>query len=262
VPSAIRLQREYGDDLVVLLVEVQGSKTDAITKLQLGAKWLGTQAMWTSERPFRVPSGGKIPHFALLDPQGRVALMGLNGRLHSQIVEQIESMVQGRKKASKELTPAVAKAEVKMRNGDFGVAYRAANKLLATTPRKDAERVTTEATQLRDLVVTRATGAVDRIEWMAFNGYANQAKDALDDLSQALKGIEDLETRLSQISVQLKSKEMAQELAAARKIAKLEQKLYADPGASFRKSFEKLNQAFAGTKAAERAAYWMQVLPE
>jgi len=254
------LQREYGDALNVLLVEVQNSDPDAIVKRQVAGKWFGTRAMWTSERPFGVTAPG-IPHFALLDEEGRVVTMGLNSQLHSQMVDEIERMVKNRKKAPKDLSPAVAKATVKLRMGDFGTAYKAASKLLETPPRKNAEQVTAEATQLRNRAISRATGAVDRMKWLMENGYANVAKESIDDLHKALNGMEDLQSRCSEIAASLKSKEMAQELAASKKVAKLEKSMFADPKGKYRGAFEKLNQSFAGTKAAERAAHWAKYLP-
>jgi hypothetical protein len=262
VPSAIRLQRVYGDDLAVLLVEVQRSSPSAIVKLQLGAQWLGTQAMWTSERPFRVPSKGRIPHFALLDPEGRVVLMGLNSGLHGKIVEEIERMVKERKKVPTDLSPAVAKAALKLRLGDFGAAYRATNKVLKSPPRNDAERVLKEANELRERTLSRAKSAVDRVQWFLENGYSDRAKDSIDAVTQAVKGMEEIQARCKQISLRLKSKEMSIELAAANKVAKLERSLFADPNGDFRKGFAKLNKAYSETKAGQRAAYWVQNLSD
>ena len=86
------MSEEYGDAVNVLFVEVQGADDAKVERFALEKKWLGTHAMWTTERPLNVGLRG-IPNFALLDSSGEVILKGYSTKLHSQIEELVAAEV-------------------------------------------------------------------------------------------------------------------------------------------------------------------------
>ncbi len=255
MPSAVKMAKEYGGDLAVLLVEVQGSSDTEITSMQLQKKWLGGYAMWTTERPFNVGMDG-IPHYALLDPSGKVVMTGYSARDHSRVVDKIDEMLKAAKKPSKDLSPKIAKAISKLNDGDIGAAHAAVAKLLANPPRTDTDRVMREAKMAEARIVQKADSEIARVRWMMDNGYAHLAKERVADLAGEFSKMEDHAARCAALKTDLASADMANEIAASAKLAKLEDKFFEDSGGKFKKSFASLAEKFPGTQAAKRAQYW------
>ena len=88
MPASIKLQQQYGDDLQVLFVESQGASPEMAEAFAWRRRWMGTQAMWTTEAPLRV-EGNTLPKFALLDTEGRLLLEGNPLGMKKQIEEAI-----------------------------------------------------------------------------------------------------------------------------------------------------------------------------
>src|SRR5688572_12025510 len=97
---SLKLQAEYGDDLQVLFVEVQGASDKGATSFALKKKWLGGRAMWTTERPFDLGIDG-IPQFGLLSPEGELVLSGYTMAMTSQIDDSIAQLVKSARKPPK-----------------------------------------------------------------------------------------------------------------------------------------------------------------
>ena len=60
MPAAIKLQEEFGDALQVLLVESQGTGHEESVGFAMKAKWLGNDAIWTSDYLFSTGSSGLL----------------------------------------------------------------------------------------------------------------------------------------------------------------------------------------------------------
>ena len=87
MPSSIKLQREYADEITVLYIECQGSTLDQAEAFAWDRGWMGTPAIWTVERPFDVEGRG-LPKFALLSAEGKVLMTGNPLAVHGKIVEE------------------------------------------------------------------------------------------------------------------------------------------------------------------------------
>jgi len=75
VPLALELQETWGEDLQVVLVEVQGAGHDEAARFALRQRWFGGRSLWTSEVPFW-PGGNGLPTCVLLGNEGQVLLEG------------------------------------------------------------------------------------------------------------------------------------------------------------------------------------------
>ena len=71
MPTSIKLQEEFGEDLQVIFVESQGADRAKMEGFALRKKWFGTTAMWTTERPFDSGSRG-LPNYVLIGADGKV----------------------------------------------------------------------------------------------------------------------------------------------------------------------------------------------
>ena len=94
---AVKMQEQYGDDLNIVLVEVQGATAEKVEKFALDHEWFGTSAMWTVERPFNTGARG-IPNCVLLSPDGEVVLKGHPVSLHAEIEDHIATAKRTRTK--------------------------------------------------------------------------------------------------------------------------------------------------------------------
>jgi len=70
VPASLKLQQEHGDALQVLFVEVQGADMEKTEAFAWRQKWMGTRAMWTTERPLDYWACAKsFPRFLPVAPR-------------------------------------------------------------------------------------------------------------------------------------------------------------------------------------------------
>ena len=255
MPAAVKLQQEYGEDLQVIFVHSQRGTDQEIVRRQLERKWLGTNAMWTNEYPFSTGSGG-LPNFALLDADGRVVMKGISTRLMKQMEEKIEELVDAGKDAPEDLPKPVAKAFVDLRKGEYSKALAVLDKQIEKPSGGDA--ATAEAaTKVRAELLQRAQAHLDRIRWMAENGYAEAAEDALKDYVKVAKGVDAVQEGIEALKTDLKSDAMQAELSAASDLRKLEKKLYEDPKGKHRRALEKFVEKHGATKVAKRAEFWL-----
>lgn len=247
---SIKLQEEYGDDLQVLFVEVQGTDDAGVTAFALEKKWLGGRAMWTTERPFNLDLQG-IPQFGLLAPDGELVLSGHTNAMTKQIDDTIEEMVKAARKPSKDLPKDVAKALVDANKGGYAKALAALDAVIADEGAADDHAA---AQAVRDDVAKRVDGGMKRVAWMLDNGYPIQAAALLDDLQKGLKGAAHGAEELAALGERLASDAAKAELGAAKALVKIEEKLYADgPSEKAKRALEKLVEKHAGTKVAARA---------
>jgi len=248
---SIKLQEEYGDDLQVLFVEVQGREPDV--PFALKKKWLGGRAMWTTERPFNLGLTG-IPNFGLIAPDGEMVLSGYTLQHTSEIEERIEEMVKSANKPSKDLPKDVGKALVDANKGAYAKALEALDDVLADEKAAEDHAAAQEA---RAEVVRRVESQLRRADWLLSNGYPLEGEELVDDLAKGLKGPKGIDLgaeKLAAFESRLASDEMKAELSAAKSLAKLEEKLFEDgPDEKAQSKLFKLAEKHAGTKVAERA---------
>ncbi|MEZ6014730.1 MAG: TlpA disulfide reductase family protein [Planctomycetota bacterium] len=246
VPKGVEMQREYGDDLQVVFVESQGHDLPTVQRLAYNSKWMGSNAVWTSERPFDVGLDG-IPHFALLDVDGKIILQGYTMELHSQLEELVAQQVAIAQKGPKGLDKGLAKAWKARAKGEFAKAVEVAQE----AGNKGAEG----AEAFIASVHTMADLRLRRIEWMVEHGQANAAAAAIAELAKAVGDLEGVSTRVADLATRLASPEMKDELEAAKQLEKLEATLAEDglDGRGLDKKLERIAEKFSATHAGARA---------
>ncbi|MDP7560394.1 MAG: hypothetical protein QF745_07620, partial [Planctomycetota bacterium] len=117
----MKMQEEYGSDLQVVFVEVQGADRDKLVSTLLERKWMGGDVIWTTERVFSTGMNG-IPNFALLDSDGAVVMSGYSNRSGKAAEEKISELVKARKKGRKDIPKSVSKIEVEINEREYGKA--------------------------------------------------------------------------------------------------------------------------------------------
>lgn len=248
MPHSIKLQEEYGDDLAVLFVEVQGTPREKAEAFALKKKWLGGRALWTTERPFSLGIRG-IPHFALLSPEGEIVLSGHNSALQGPMEDLIEDMVKSLKKGPEELPKKVAKAWARMGRGEYSKALADARELVS---HGDEDEVA-GAERLIETLKRRVAARVERTRWLVENGFPLTAQDELRELQKnADEGFE-VATTLAELEATLESDEYEPEIDAAKDLAKIEKKLFEDPDEKHLKKLAKFLEDHGETRVAARA---------
>ncbi len=251
MPASIELQREYGDDLQVLFVECQGADLETSEAFAWRQKWMGTQAMWTVERPMD-PKGSGLPAFALLDVEGNVLLEGNPLEQKKAIEEAIAEQVKKATAAPAGTPPQLAKAWARFAKGDVAAALAECDKLGTDVMLNEPAKV------LRATMVERTQARIARGRWMLANGYLVEASAHFADLAKDVKGATELETEVAGELVRLQKPDapLAAELEASKALASLQQKMAKDKAFDDGnvKALQKLSEKHAGTKAAARAA--------
>jgi len=256
VPAGLKLAEEYGDAVNVLFVEVQGADAAKVERFALEKKWLGTGAMWTTERPLNVGLRG-IPNFALLDSSGAVILKGYSSKLHSQIEDLIAAEVKAASKGPADLPRSLRKAHKSFHKGDLAKGIAEAEKVAAKGG-DDAAAATAYAEELRE----RAGGKIDRARWMVDHGFVLEADELVDDLAKGLSGEDALEARVAELRATLDSEEMEPELEAAKQFARAEATLF-DKGLKAKgvdRKLAKLVEKYPGTRSAARAQHLLDLM--
>ncbi|NOT30997.1 MAG: hypothetical protein HOP15_11165 [Planctomycetes bacterium] len=251
MPASIKLQQQYGDALQVLFVESQGADADKFEAFAWRQKWMGTQAMWTDERPLEI-SGSGLPAFALLDIEGKILLQGNPLEQKKKIEEAIAEQV---KKASSAPagTPAVlAKSWARFTKGDVAAALAECDKL-------GTDVILAEpAKALRAEMVARTEAKITRGQWLIESGYAAEASTLFASLAKSVAGTPELEGKVGRELARLKApdKALAAQAEASKALASLQQKMVKDKPFDDGnvKALLKLAEKHAGTKAGERAA--------
>jgi len=249
VPASIKLQQEYGDDLQVLFVECQGADLATAEAFAWRQKWMGTQALWSIERPLD-PEGNGLPAFALLDTEGKVLLKGNPLAMKKQIEETIAAEVKKAKGAPAGTPAKLAKAWATFQKGDLGAAVAECDKLGAA----DAS-LTEAAKALHTEMITRAKSRGARVQWLVENGFVLEAQKALKDLGETLP------PEMAELPKLLQTPKDGPEAEAAKALDSLQQKMLKDKpfeDANL-KALEKLAEKHKGTKAGERAAHLLEL---
>ncbi|MCA8957193.1 MAG: hypothetical protein KDC87_14050 [Planctomycetes bacterium] len=248
VPSAIKLAERYGDDLAVVLVECQGSNAEQVASFALRKKWLGNSAMWTTERVFNLGLSG-IPHSALISPEGKIVVAGYTSKIHGELEDKIAEYVKAQKSAPVGTPKALKKAWTDFQKGRYGSALDAARKV-ASTEGNDTAAAKTAIEEFE----RRLEANLQRATWQIENGHP---VDGLARLRKLTKGLESdknspFHTRVAALVAKAESNKS--EMAAAKAMARIESRLYADGGkpASV-KQLKGLASKYEGTQTAARA---------
>lgn len=112
MPTSIKAQESWGDELQVIFVECQGTPADTAEAFAWKMKWMGNQAMWTLDRV--IPTVGQgLPEVALIGIDGTVLMQGYPGDFGKRLEETIASEVAKAKKLrAKEPEGEVAKSRL------------------------------------------------------------------------------------------------------------------------------------------------------
>lgn len=254
MPTAIKLQAEYGDVLQVIFVESQGATADAAERFILDRKWMGSTAMWTSERPFSTGTGG-LPSCVLLDQDGVVLESGLNSRIGGRLEDHIEAYVKNGKKFPKDRPKALKKAWTYAKKGKLADALDECAELEA-----EGGEVGSAATELKGEIEAGVASRFQAIEWMLANGYPLDAEASLEELAETVDEHEAWTARCEELTATLESEAMEAELDAAKALAKVEAKLYEEGrDDKLAKKLSKLAEDHAGTKVAARASHLAKI---
>jgi len=249
VPSSIKMAREYGDDLGLLFVECQGATRDKQEAFAWKQKWMGTQAMWTTERPFSTGARG-LPNFALLSSEGEVLLMGNPLAMHKKIEEAIEKEIAKSSKAPDDSPKSLKSTWKAFGKGNYGKAVAAARKIVDKGGDDAEAAVAAIAT-----IEARAAAKLDRVDRMIETGFVLEANAAVKGLAKSMSGLEAAE-RAASIEERLGSDQLKKEMEAAKALSKLEKALNEDGfEPKLVKQLEKLAGKHSGTKAASRAQH-------
>lgn len=222
MPATKKMAEKYGEDLAIVFVEVQGAGQKKAEAFAWERKWMGTHAMWTSERPFSTGARG-IPNYALLSTTGEVLMKGNPISDHSKIEDAVEAQIELAKSAPEDAPKSLGKAYKAFAKGDFAKAIQEARKVHEKGD-EDAEAAQALANQFQSRVQERFA----RIDYLLENGYVSQALDQAKDLAKATKGLEDFDETNSKLKERLDSEDMKAEIEAGKAFSKLEEKLYED----------------------------------
>ncbi len=222
MPSAIKTAEEYGDDLVVLFVEVQGASSTQAERFAYDRKWMGTNAMWTSERVFSTGAKG-IPNFALLSADGELIMKGHPGSMHSKIMDAIDNEIASAKKGPKDAPKALKSAYKAFAKADYTKAIAAAEKV-ASSEGDDAAAGAELAKRFKKDVDAKFA----RVDWMLKNAYLLEAEELFESLEKSVKGLASFEERVTTLGETFDSAEMKADLKLAKSYAKIEGKLAED----------------------------------
>lgn len=250
MPAAIKMQREFEGDLQVVLVEVQGHDLATVEQAALGYEWMGTSAVWTTERPVRTNARG-IPNCVVLDADGNVALMGHPMALHSDIEELINQSRRSSRKPPEDLPRELKDAWKNLHKGAFSEAIEDCEQV---AQRASDPEVATAASAMAEDARAQAATAVARIGRMVEEGWLLEARDQVDDLVDNVAGIAQVEADAKRWLERLEGDEFEAELDAEKDVRKLEMALFKN-GLDERlaRVFDKLVEKHPGTKAAALA---------
>ncbi len=242
MPSALKLQEQYGDALQVVFVECQGATRDQYEAFAWKMKWMGGRAMWTEERPFQTVGNG-LPETALVGVDGKILMQGHPGNFGSKLEDALAAEIKKVKEAPEGTPAPLKKAWVSFAKGDVTAAIAECDKL-----------ATDEAKAAREEFVTRTKRRIARAKWLVDNGYLAEAEEHLGKLAKDVKGAADLESSVAAEAAKLSEPARAAEREASKAyVAFVGQVAKKKPfEAANVKKAEGLAEKHAGTKSKDR----------
>lgn len=253
MPTSLRLQERFGDDLQVLLVEVQGASARRVERFALDRRWLGGSAMWTTERPFTT-GVRTLPHYVLVGADGRVIEKG--GHVSNNTAGRIEKEIAAARLGPEGTPEGLRPAWAAFADGEVQRAID-----LASAEAEKAEHAVAARTAID--AFRRSIGrTLDRAEWCLAHGYWEEALALLDPVRRGLGSEGELAVRLRGIDERLASDALKQEREAAPVLRRILEPLHAegfDRSGERRRALEKLIADFPTTGAAARARHLVEL---
>ncbi len=249
---ALKKMEEFGSDLEVLFVEVQGADMDRVASFTLNQKWLGRGGIWTTDAPFQTGSNG-IPNYALLGADGKILMMGNPLADAAKIEEAIANEIKGKRAGAADQPKELEKAWKDFGKGKAAEAMAALQKLAEGTNADLASAASAAIGQMR----ARVDGKLARLEWLVENGHYDKAGELLKAFQKDLKGAGEADAKLAAVAEKLKAPDLKVEIDAEKKLLKIESALFAEgPTPQSAGQLTKFAEKNQGTKAAERASFW------
>lgn len=243
MPTAVKHQRELGDDIQVIFVECQGADRDTYEAFAWKMKWMGNAAMWTEERPFPTLGSG-LPETALIGVDGKLILQGHPGELGKRLNEALEAEIKKSKQAPEGTPAELKKAWTLFAKGEIAAALAECDKL-----------ATPAANEAKEQFNARTKVKFERLKRLIDEGYVAQADTLAAELGKGVKGATELASQLAELSARLADPALANEREASKAIDAALDKVALDkpfePGNV--KKIAALGEKFAGTKSAARA---------
>ncbi len=260
VRDALDWQREYGEDLAVVLVEFQGTTEDQVHAFALRSKWFGTRAMWAvGGVPVRTGLRG-IPQYVLIGNDGSVLLQGeagmtgmaIENRKMDEVEEAIREQVRLRREGPDDAPRDVQAAYAAFAKGDVAGALERA--------RAAADAGVALADDALAELRARVAFRLERAEALVGEGRVGAAEEELASLEDELDGESEAKARLDALVAKLAGDALAREHEADAELAKLERKLFEKGlGSSIEKSLARLADKYEGTQSAARARRWIEL---
>ena len=216
-------------------------------------KWLGTNAMWTSERPCSLPGKG-LPQFALLDPMGKIVLSGNSARMKSQIESEIDKMLRQPHPLVGAVPKTVLRPYLSMDRGQYAKALKEANKVIAKPGRKNPEKTAEAAKKAAQAIQDKFSDQVKRVQWLRQNGYPSEAYALYSALKKGSKGNQEFESQVASLKTLFEGDEWKQETRASTLLSRLESSLYkSGPSPGLKKGLQQFMQKYGETTVSKRA---------
>lgn len=231
----------------LVFVESQGASSGAAELFAYERGWMGSGALWTTERPTN--SGlGYLPSFVLLDGDGKVLMKGNTADMKSKIEEAIEDWVDDRTDLPDAYPKSFKKAWRAYVEGEYAKSLTLLGQIEAKG-KEDASAVP----ELRELVNEACHRDFDRLAGFAERGLFVELEREAERISEQIEGIAVFEELLTASLEPLHDEANQGEVEAARDLDKLMGKVLDKGIDKHRKALTKFAKKHAGTKAAERA---------
>lgn len=242
MPTSVKLQEKYGDDVAVIFVECQNTPRDVWEAFAWRQKWMGNDALWTIERPLATKGNG-LPETAVIGIDGTVLLQGHPGDFGKKLDETVAAEIKKSKQPPAGTPKELVRAWKLFLDGDVTGAIAEAEKVAG-----DA------ASEAKAEFLRRTEARIAQLTWLVDDGQIGEAEKRAEALAKSLKGHELLAKVTEQVT-RAAAPEMANEREADKLytslVAKVAKEKPFEP-ANVKKA-ESIAAKFAGTETAARA---------
>ncbi|MEM6671463.1 MAG: hypothetical protein AAF726_01385 [Planctomycetota bacterium] len=264
VDDAVVWQKQFGDDLAVIMADVTAPDLDTIEAVALQKKWHGSRLMWTKEYVAYAGHEG-VPQFSLLDADGRLLFdgtagttgMNFTGRELQDLEDAIAEQVRLRREGPDGTPPAVGGTYRCYAKGEIARAFADARALVGGEGSFEARADASAAAVALAEFERRVGRSLSRVEALLDAGRMVEAEAELAPLEGELDGEAELRTRYEALVERHASDASAEEREAAEALAKIKAKIDRKglKKASVR-ALESFAKKHAGTQSAARAERW------
>jgi len=252
----VKLAKEYGDDLQVILVEVQGATAEDAERFAWGKGWMGGPAIWTTERPMSSGING-IPHYVLLGNDGTVLSKGYSVADKSKVEDLIEEQVKDAGDAPEDAPKSLRKAYEAFAEGDYEKAIATCEKAIEKGDDANA------AQNLIDDFVLRMERRMQFIGRMLDDGFAIEAQARFETFEDGAEDVPRVADSLATLRERFESDGFEAELEAQEALEKALKGAYEDGiDEKTAKKLRKVAEDHAGTVNAGRAEHLATMVTE